>query len=116
MLKSIPVLLLLFSTSVFASNIIPIGHGNNTLYYKIGGSSDFALPPVSDTTRVRLDANTNLGMGYSCSAFNPALSITNSINNIKDSIDNLEQSIITNATGSLIQFPMYLLAQANPTA
>lgn len=99
-----------------ASNIIPVGNSNNTLYYKMGGASDFALPPVSSTNTVRLNSSSNLGVGYSCSAFNPALSISNSMNDIKNSADNLEQSLISNATGSLIQLPMYLLAQANPTA
>jgi integrating conjugative element protein (TIGR03755 family) len=105
-----------FSITTYASNIIPVGSGNNQFYYKIGGSNDFVYPPVSDTAVIRLDADVNLGMGNSCSAFNPALSITNSINELKDSADNLEQSIIASATGSLIQLPMYLLAQANPTA
>ncbi|MEO8401649.1 MAG: integrating conjugative element protein [Gammaproteobacteria bacterium] len=106
----------LISLPVMASDLIPIGSDNNTLYYKIGGGSDFALPPVSDTNSVRLDTNTNLGLGYSCSSYNPALSISNSINNLADTADNLEKSIIYNVTGSLIQLPMYELAQADPTA
>jgi integrating conjugative element protein (TIGR03755 family) len=109
-------ILLIVNVTAYASDIIPIGHGNNRLYYKIGGSSDFALPPVSDTRTTVLNTNTNLGIGYSCSAYNPALSITNSINDLKESTNNLEQNIVSSATGSLIQLPMYLLAQANPTA
>jgi integrating conjugative element protein (TIGR03755 family) len=116
MQKTLFVLLLVTSLTAHASDIIPMGHGNNKLYYKIGGGSDFTLPPVSSTRTTLLDAKTNLGIGYSCGAFNPALSITNSINDLKDSVDNLEQNIISSATGSLIQLPMYLLAQANPTA
>jgi integrating conjugative element protein (TIGR03755 family) len=114
--KTLSFLLFILSLNASASDIIPIGNGNNKFYYKIGGGSDFALPPVSDTTTVRLDASANLGMGNSCGAFNPALSITNTINDLKDSADNLEQSIVASATGSLVQLPMYLLAQANPTA
>jgi integrating conjugative element protein (TIGR03755 family) len=110
------VALLVFNTSAFSRNVIPIGSSSNSLYYKIGGGYDFALPPVSDTTTVRIGYNANLGWGNSCSNFNPALSIVNSINELKDSAENLEQSIIASATGSLIQMPMYLLAQANPSA
>jgi len=109
-------LLLACCASAYASDIIPIGNDNNQFYYSIGGGSDFALPAVSDTTTIHLDTSTNLGMGLSCGAFNPALSISNSINDLKDSAGNLEQSIIASATGSLVQLPMYLLAQANPTA
>ena len=107
--------IILLSTHAIAG-VIPIGNDNNNFYYRVGGGSDFVLPPVSDTTTIRLDSDADLGMGNSCSAFNPALSIRNSINDLKDSIDNLEQSIVASASGSLIQLPMYFLAQANPTA
>ena len=107
---------LIFTTVTQAMNIIPIGNDNNTLYYKIGGGSNFHLPPVSDTTSIKLDANANLSIGPSCSSFNPALTIKNSINDLKDSADNLEQSIVASATASIVQMPMYLFAQANPSA
>jgi integrating conjugative element protein (TIGR03755 family) len=110
------IILLTISSNALSSNIVPVGNSNNNLYYKIGGGNDFALPPVSDTTTVRVGYNANLGWGNSCSNFNPALSIVNSINDLKDSADNLEQNVIASATGSLIQLPMYLLAQANPSA
>lgn len=117
-MKKLLLLTFLMTThmTTYASDIIPIGHGNNKLYYNIGGSNDFAYPPVSNTQTTLLKTNSGLGLGFSCGAYNPALSITNSINNLKDSADNLTQSIVANATGSLIQLPMYFLAQANPTA
>ena len=93
----------------------PVGNDNNALYYRIGGGSDYALPPVSDTERINLDTNTNLGLGYNCNSFNPALSIMNSMNNLKDSADNLTKDIIANATGSLIMMPGYEIAKRNPT-
>lgn len=114
-MKKMIAVFMFLTTNALASNVIPLGNDNNVLYYKIGGGSDFALPPISDTDTIRLNTHTNLGLGYSCSAFNPALSITNSINNLKDSIDNLTRDIIVNATGSLIMMPMYELAKSNPT-
>jgi len=116
MKKAILILLSAFNMTAYAFDIIPIGQENNSLYYKIGGANEYSLPPVSDTTTIRLDSSADLGLGNSCSQFNPALSIINSINNLKDTVDDLEQSIVTNATASLIQLPMYFLAQANPTA
>ncbi len=116
MRKLLSILLITSNAAAYAADIIPIGHNNNRLYYKIGGGNDFALPPVSGTRTTVLNTNTNLGMGYSCSAYNPALSITNSINDLRNSSENLEQNIVASATGSLVQLPMYLLAQANPTA
>ena len=116
MRKFILLPLFLIALGAHAADVIPIGNDNNTFYYRVGGGSDYSLPPVSDTTTVHLDSSANLGMGNSCGAFNPALSIANSINDLKDSADNLEQNIVASVTGSLIQLPMYLLAQANPTA
>lgn len=101
---------------VLASDIIPTGSSNNSLYYKIGGGADFALPPVQNTQTINLNANADLGSGYTCTSFNPVLSITNSLNDIQNSIDNVTQSVISNATGSIAEMPMYFLAQANPTA
>lgn len=106
----------ILSCHCHASSVIPIGKDNNSFYYQVGGSSDFVLPPVSDTTTIHLNSDADLGMGNSCSSLNPALSIRNSMNDLKDSMDNLEQSLVASATGSLIQLPMYFLAQANPTA
>jgi integrating conjugative element protein (TIGR03755 family) len=107
--------LLCFYVNIATATIIPIGTDNNTLYYKIGGSEGFSLPATSNTDTIHLNTNTNLGLGLSCSAFNPALSISNSINDLKDSAENLTRDIVTNATGSLIMMPLYELAKTNPT-
>lgn len=108
-------LLTIFNVQATASSIIPTGHNNNLIYYQIGGSSDYALPPVQDTANIHLLAGVDLGLGHQCGMFNPALSIQNTLNHLQDSVKNLEQTIITSATGSLAQMPMYFLAQANPT-
>lgn len=104
------------TSATFAADIIPTGDSNNLLYYKIGGGSNYALPPVQDTQTINLGAEADLSMGNTCGAFNPALSISNTLNDLKNSADNIQQIVISNATGSLIQAPMYFLAQANPTA
>jgi integrating conjugative element protein (TIGR03755 family) len=113
--KTILYLFLGSSVNALADNIVPIGNDNNVLYYKIGGGHSFSLPPVAGTDTIHLDTNTNLGLGYSCSAFNPALSISNTLNDLKSSAENLSRDIVSNATGSLIMMPMYELAKSNPT-
>jgi len=115
MKKILSYVALCFYVNVASATIIPIGTDNNTLYYKIGGSEGFSLPATSNTDTINLNTTTNLGLGFSCSAFNPALSISNSINDLKDSAENLTRDIVTNATGSLIMMPLYELAKTNPT-
>ena len=56
-----------------------------------------------------------LGMGNQCGMYNPAISISNTLNDLADSVNNLTESVIANATGSLAEMPMYFLALANPT-
>lgn len=108
---------ILMTISLYSfADVIPTGNYDNKLYYKIGGGSDFALPPVNSSQTINLGADADLSPGYTCGAFNPAISIANSLNDLKDSTDNIEQSILSNATGSLAEMPMYFLAQANPTA
>ncbi len=107
---------LLASHTALAETIFPLGNNNNMLYYKIGGGSDYALPPVNSTSTINLDSGANLGAGYSCGAYNPALSIANDFNNLKDSAQNIPQTILNNATGSLAEMPMYWLSQASPAA
>jgi integrating conjugative element protein (TIGR03755 family) len=104
------------AVSVKASDIIPTGNMSNLMYYKIGGGADFPLPPVQNTSTINLGVDGDLGAGYTCGAFNPALSLSNTFNNLKNSVDNLAQDLLNNATGSLAEIPMYFLAQANPTA
>ena len=47
--------------------------------------------------------------------YNPALSISNTLNDLEDSVNNLTENLIANATGSIAEMPMYFLALANPT-
>lgn len=116
MKKTLLIFIMLHTLSSQANDIIPIGENNNVLYYRIGGGSNFSLPPINDNQTIRLGADADLSAGYSCGAFNPALSITNTLNDLKNNIDNVEQTILANATGSLAQMPLYFLAKANPSA
>src|SRR6185312_14042540 len=60
-----------------------------------------------------LNTDADLGAGYSCGAFNPMTSIKNTFNNFKNSVDNIEQSTITNMQASVAEIPAYILAQAD---
>ena len=102
-----------YSLDAYA-DLVPVGNPNTGLYYKIGGGNNYVLPPVQSSNSIYLNSDADLGAGYSCGAFNPLTSIRNSFNDIKNSVDNIEQSIITNLQGSIAEYPMYLLAQADP--
>ena len=96
-----------------ASPIIPTNLDH--FYYQIGGGSDYHPPASSYATPIDLGVNANISMGNQCGMYNPAISITNTLNDLEDSVNNLTESVIANATGSLAEMPMYFLALANPT-
>ena len=95
------------------ADLIPPSAGDNSLYYKIGGGSNYILPPVQSSNSIVLNTDADLGAGYSCGAFNPMDSIKNTFNNFKNSVDNIEQNTITNMQGSVAEIPAYMLAQAD---
>lgn len=103
----------LLSFNISYAQLVPTG--NDNFYYQVGGGQDIPMPAYLDTNAVHLSAELNIGLGYNCGVFNPALSIMNSLNNIKNSFENISQSIVANATGAIAEFPMYLIARANPT-
>jgi len=94
------------------ADLIPTG--DNTFYYKIGGGQDIPLPANMGATSIPLNANSDYSLGYNCGAFNPSTSITNSLNNITNSFQNVEQGVLSNATSAVTEFPMYALARADP--
>jgi integrating conjugative element protein (TIGR03755 family) len=98
-----------------ASSIIPTNNDINHLYYQIGGGSDYRLPVAPYSIPIDLSVQANLGLGNQCGMYNPAISISNTLNDLEDSVNNLTESLIANATGSLAEMPMYFLALANPT-
>jgi integrating conjugative element protein (TIGR03755 family) len=107
--------LFILSNLAHASDMIPLGDQDNALYYKIGGGDNYSLPPVASTQEMNLDAGADLGSGYSCGAFNPVKSISNTFKNFAGSANNVSQTIIANMQGSIAEIPMYLIAQADPS-
>jgi integrating conjugative element protein (TIGR03755 family) len=96
-----------------AAPIIPTNLDH--FYYQIGGGSEYHPPASTYATPIDLGVDANISMGNQCGMYNPAISITNTLNDLEDSVNNLTQSVIANATGSLTEMPMYFLALANPT-
>ncbi len=109
------VLLLGYSTSYAdLSENFPSSNANSSLYYQMGGGRSVPVPPVQNSVTVPIDAGGNIGLGFSCGLFSPVDTITNSLNNFEDSVENVPSTIVSNATSAIISFPMYKLAQADP--
>lgn len=107
----IPIIVLL-TPVICVADLIPTG--NNSFYYRMGGGQFIPMPANDGASSIPLHVDADLGLGYNCGVFNPKLSITNSLNAIKNSFQNVEQGIIANATAAITEFPMYALSRADP--
>lgn len=104
-------LLLLIPSLSFSLDIIP---SQSHYYYNMGGGSLWSTPPASTTQSVTVGGGANTNLGYSCNAFNPAVSMSNAMNDIENSAENISESILSNATSAIGAFPMYELEKASP--
>jgi integrating conjugative element protein (TIGR03755 family) len=120
LLMLVLVLMLTFIAKSYATeglgsqSVIP-SNKESLLYYQLGGGRDFVLPPVKSTERLDLNAKANLGAGYHCGVFNPAMSLQHSLNQQVQRLKQLKMRIVQNATSAIGHYPMYLLAKANPS-
>lgn len=96
------------------TDMFPSSNQNSELYYQMGGGRSVPVPPVNNSVTAPIDVQGNIGLGFSCGKFSPVNTITNSLNNFKDSVQNVPGSIVSRATSSITSFPMYKLAQADP--
>ena len=102
--------LLIMAGQALATDIIP---ANSAAYYPLSGGSDISMPPVSDNADIDIGGDVHSNLGYTCTGFNPSISISNSINDIQDSIEGLGQDVIASATSAVGSLPMYLLSKSN---
>jgi integrating conjugative element protein (TIGR03755 family) len=103
-----------FSSSVYANTSALIPAVKSGLYYQMGGGDDIPLPAFYDTSYIPLNANSDVGLGFDCGAFNPIAAITNSLNEIKSSALNAERQVLQNATAAVTEFPLYELSRSDP--
>lgn len=120
-MKTLKKLAILAAISSFSAGITSITYAESLIpavesgfYYKLGGGEDVPLPAFYDTTFIPLNADSDIGLGFNCGAFNPVASLTNSLNQIKSSIVAVKQQVLSDATGAVTEFPLYELSRADP--
>ncbi|MGQ3892032.1 integrating conjugative element protein [Legionella sp. CNM-4043-24] len=96
---------------LMASSLLP---NQSDYYYKLGGTSNLYVPPVNNDQTITIGGNVDSRLGFTCSGFNPVVSITNSFQDMKSSAMNIPGGIIDNLKGSVAGFPMYKLQQSMP--
>ncbi|MBP9727370.1 MAG: integrating conjugative element protein [Gammaproteobacteria bacterium] len=83
-------------------------------YYDMGGGSLWSTPPSSPDQSITVGSGSNTHLGYSCNAFNPSVSMANSMNDIENSVEAMSDTVLQSATTAVGSFPMYVLEKASP--
>ncbi|KTD04432.1 Tfp pilus assembly, pilus retraction ATPase PilT [Legionella geestiana] len=96
---------------LLASSLLP---NQSDYYYKLGGTSNLYVPPVNNDQTITIGGNIDSRLGFTCSGFNPVVSITNTFQDMKSSAMNIPGGIIDNLKGSVAGYPMYKLQQSMP--
>ena len=115
-MKIVPVSLLFcavcIGTASIADNIVmPVG---SSTYYNLNGGAAYAAPAVTTDQTITIGPQVSFNSGVGCTGFNPAVAVSNTINNLKDSIQGLSSNIISSATSAVTSLPMYELSHSNP--
>ena len=83
-------------------------------YYEIGGAEPVSVPANPDVVSVTLGGSAQLGLGYSCSKFDPVAAVTNTLNNIAAGADDMMNAMTAAATSAIAALPALILQRANP--
>ncbi|WP_133130240.1 integrating conjugative element protein [Legionella yabuuchiae] len=110
-MRKLLVLTTLFPVSLYASGFMP---SQSDYYYQLGGASNLFVPPINKDQTLKIGADIDERMGFSCSGFNPVVSITNTMQDLKKSSLNIPAGVISNLKGSVAGYPLYKLQQAMP--
>jgi integrating conjugative element protein (TIGR03755 family) len=114
LLRTVALGLALAGLPLAAPAQLPSSPDLSWLYYEIGGGRGFWPPPNPNQTSVTIGAGAQLGLGYSCATFDPVMSVTNQLNQLRDGIDAMSNQMVAAANAAIAALPAYILQRANP--
>lgn len=91
----------------------PAPNDDSLFYYKIGGGRDIAIPPSLNITTIDLSLNAS-ATALTCSGFDPIVAIENSLDNLRNGVDNAVNALELAASAAIANLPGYILQKANP--
>lgn len=104
---------LLFSMNVSAYGL-QIPENDAAWYYDLGGERAVTAPPSYQTNSIVLGGDASWGAGFNCGSFDPTLGIANTLNDVKQGADAVQQQVVDAATGAIASLPLLMLQRANP--
>lgn len=83
-------------------------------YYEIGGAKVVPNTLNPDRESLTIAGSLELGMGYSCGAFDPVLGVAETLNQVKDGAEDMLKAMTRAATSAIAALPALILQRANP--
>jgi integrating conjugative element protein (TIGR03755 family) len=120
MLQRFPRILFFYTVSVLLGSPgialaqWPASPDHSWLYYEIGGARSVWPTANPQQTSVTLGAGAQMKLGYRCGAFNPVISISNQLNQLRDGADAMSNQMVNAANAAIASLPAYILQRANP--
>ena len=110
--KTLFILLMSFSLKGYCA---PLANSNNSqFYYQIGGARSISLPPNVDVKTVSLNGSYEYGLGYSCGNFDPTLGLSNILNDLKGTGNDLINGAVGAVTSAIGSLPALILQRIDP--
>ena len=82
------------------------------IYYKLGGGRAFTAVPRYETTTITLGYKIT-STGLACGSFDPDISIANTLDNVKDGLENAYSQMESAASAAISNLPGYVLSKVD---
>src|SRR5690349_17543365 len=102
-MRSITCICLAVVSPLWALNMVP---ANSNYYYSLNGGSAVSMPLVTKQHEIKVGGGMSSDLGFTCSGFNPAISMQNYLNNMQNSVEGLDRDVLGSLTAAVGSAPM----------
>ena len=88
--------------------------GRGEWYYQMGGAAPISPAPNSNAVSLLIEGSAGLQLPKACGSLDPTISISNTLGNVADGIDELDDLFVLAATEAIAALPALILQRANP--
>lgn len=108
---------ILLATTICISNVAISEEvyppGDSMFYYKMGGGRVFKAVPRWDVTTINLSLRASM-TGLTCGDFDPKVTVSNTLNAVKDGLEDMYSQMEMAASAAIANLPGYILSKVNP--
>lgn len=116
MIKEVTVVALISTTILLAPPVQAFDNspsGDSMFYYKLGGGRVFRAVPRWEVTTINLSLSASI-TGMTCGNFDPKITISNTLNSVKDGVEDMYNQMESAASAAISNLPGYILSKVNP--